>query len=182
LERLFVVEEMALLIPYNFKLILMKYPITLILLFVLLQMSAQETKPLYSISILSPSIGLEKRIQENNSLKFSIGNSIGYGSTNGLQSKLFMLRGEYRHYYNLEKRRDEGRLSTHYSGNYIGLFAEPSFVFVKGEEATHLYAGGVWGIQRNYNSHIHLDLSVNAGIGQNGFETKAGLRLGFWLK
>ena len=173
---------MALLIPYNFKLILMKYPITLILLFVLLQLSAQETKPLYSISILSPSIGLEKRIQENNSLKFSIGNSIGYGSTNGLQSKLFMLRGEYRHYYNLEKRRDEGRLSTHYSGNYIGLFAEPSFVFVKGEEATHLYAGGVWGIQRNYNSHIHLDLSVNAGIGQNGFETKAGLRLGFWLK
>jgi hypothetical protein len=160
----------------------MKFPIFSLLLLVTICASAQETKPLYSISILSPSIGLEKSIQENNSLKLSIGNSIGYGSTNGLQSKLFMLRGEYRHYYNLEKRRDAGRLSTNYSGNYIGLFAEPSFVFAKGEEATTMYAGGVWGIQRNYNSHFHLDLSLNAGIGQNGFETKAGLRLGFWLK
>ena len=160
----------------------MKYPIALILLFVVLQLSAQETKPLYSLSVLSPTLGLEKSMGTNQSFTFSIGNSIGYGSTNGLKSKLFMLRGEYRHYYNLEKRRDEGRLSTNYSGNYIGLFAEPSFIFVKGEEATNLYAGGVWGIQRNYTSHFHLDLSVNAGIGQNGFETKAGLRLGFWLK
>jgi hypothetical protein len=160
----------------------MKFYLTIILLQVALQVSAQERKPLYSISILSPSIGLEKRIQENNSLKFSIGNSIGFSSSNGMQTKLFFLRGEYRHYYNLLKRRDEGRLSTHYSGNYIGLFAEPSFNFSKGEESTNLYAGGVWGIQRNYNSHFHLDLSLNAGIGQNGFETKAGLRLGFWLK
>lgn len=160
----------------------MKFSIFSLLLLVTICASAQETKPLYSISILSPSIGLEKRIQENNSLKFSIGNSIGYGSTNGLQSKSFMLRGEFRHYYNLEKRRDEGRLSAHYSGNYIGLFAEPSFVFMEREEATNMYAGGVWGIQRNYNSHFHLDLSLNAGIGQNGFETKAGLRLGFWIK
>ena len=98
------------------------------------------------------------------------------------QTKVFSFIGEYRHYYNLPKRRDEGRLSTNYSGNYFGLFAEPSFVFVKGQEATNLYSGGVWGIQRNYNSHVHLDLSIQAGIGQNGFETKAGLRLGFWVK
>ncbi len=182
MERLFAGEEMALLIPYIFNLQTMKFLIPFILLLVTLQIRGQETKPLYSISILTPSIAIEKKIQENNSLKFSIGNSIGYGSTNGIQSKLWMLRGEYRHYYNLEKRRDEGRLSTPSSGNYIGLFAEPSFVFLKGEEATNLFAGGVWGIQRNYSSHIHLDFSLNAGIGQNGFESKAGLRLGFWLK
>jgi hypothetical protein len=78
----------------------MKYPIALILLFVVLQLSAQETKPLYSLSVLSPTLGLEKSMGTNQSFTFSIGNSIGYGSTNGLQSKLFMLRGEYRHYYN----------------------------------------------------------------------------------
>ena len=160
----------------------MKYTIALILLLVSLKANSQETKPLYSLSILSPTLGLEKSIKENQSLKFSLGSSIGYGSKNGFQNKLLLLRGEYRHYYNLEKRRDEGRLSTNYSGNYIGLFAEPSFIFEKGEEATNMYAGGVWGIQRNYNSHFHLDLSLNAGIGQNGFETKAGLRLGLWLK
>lgn len=160
----------------------MKFYSTLILLLIALQVIAQERKPLYSFSLLSPSLGVEKRLQENNSIKFSLGNSIGYTSSNGLQTKLFFLRGEYRHYYNLPKRRDEGRLSTNYSGNYIGLFAEPSFVFAKGQEATNLYSGGVWGIQRNYNSHFHLDLSLNAGIGSNGFETKAGLRLGFWLK
>lgn len=160
----------------------MKYPIALIILLFTWQASAQESKPVYSISILSPALGVEKNLGTNQSLKFSIGNSIGYGSKNGFQNKLFLLRGEYRHYYNLEKRRDEGRLSTTYSGNYVGLFAEPSFIFAKGEEVTNLYAGGVWGIQRNYSSHFHLDLSVNAGIGQNGFETKAGLRLGFWLK
>ena len=130
---------------------------------------------------MSPALGLEKSIKANKSLKISIGNLIGYSSKNGLQNKSFILRGEYRQYYNLEKRRDEGRLSSHYSGNYIGLFAEPSFIFAKGEEATNMYAGGVWGIQRNYNSHFHLDLSLNAGIGQNGFETKAGIRLGIWL-
>jgi hypothetical protein len=160
----------------------MKFTISLILLLVALQASAQEIKPVYSLSILSPTLGVEKSLRANQSLKFSIGNSIGYGSKNGFQNKLFLLRGEYRHYYNLEKRRDEGRLSTTYSGNYVGLFAEPSFIFAKGEESTNLYAGGVWGIQRNYTSHFHLDLSINAGIGQNGFETKAGLRLGFWLK
>lgn len=160
----------------------MKYLLLLLLFSATLQVSAQEAKPLYSFSLISPAIGIEKRLQENNSLKFSAGNLIGYGTTNGFQNKSFFLRGEFRHYYNLEKRRDEGRLSTNYSGNYIGLFAEPSFVFKKGEEASSMYAGGVWGIQRNYNSHFHLDLSVNAGIGQNGFESKAGLRIGFWLK
>lgn len=160
----------------------MKYTISLMLLLVTLQLNAQETKPLYSISLLSPSMGLEKSIQENNSFKFSIGNSFGYGSTTGFQSKLVMLKGEYRHYYNLDKRRDEGRLSTAYTGNYIGLFVEPSFVLAKGEEATNWYAGGIWGIQRNYSSHLHLDVSLHAGMGQNGFESKAALRLGFWLK
>ena len=160
----------------------MKFYSSLILLFVALQVSAQELKPLYSFSILTPSFGVEKRLQENNSLKFSVGTLTGYGNKDGFQAKEFSLRGEYRHYYNLPKRRDEGRLSTNYSGNYVGLFAEPSFVFVKEQEATNLYSGGVWGIQRNYNSHVHLDLSIQAGIGQNGFETKAGLRLGFWVK
>ena len=160
----------------------MKFYSSLILLFVALQVSAQELKPLYSFSILTPSFGVEKRLQENNSLKFSLGTLTGYGNKDGFQAKEFSLRGEYRHYYNLPKRRDEGRLSTNYSGNYVGLFAEPSFVFVKEQEATNLYSGGVWGIQRNYNSHVHLDLSIQAGIGQNGFETKAGLRLGFWVK
>ena len=160
----------------------MKFYSSLILLFVALQVSAQELKPLYSFSILSPSLGVEKRLHENNSLKFSLGTLTGYGNKDGFQAKEFSLRGEYRHYYNLPKRRDEGRLSTNYSGNYVGLFAEPSFVFVKGQEATNLYSGGVWGIQRNYNSHVHFDLSIQAGIGQNGFETKAGLRLGFWVK
>ena len=160
----------------------MKKIIALLLFLASLHVKAQETKPLYTGSLLSPSIGAEKRIEENSSLKFSLGSLTGYGSRDGFQTKTMELRGEYRHYYHQEKRRDEGRLSTNYSGNYIGLFAEPSFVFVKGEEATHLYAGGVWGIQRNYNSHFHLDLSLNAGIGQNGFETKGGLRLGFWLK
>jgi len=160
----------------------MKFYSSLILLFLALQVSAQELKPLYSFSILTPSFGVEKRLQENNSLKFSLGTLTGYGNKDGFQTKVFSFRGEYRHYYNLPKRRDEGRLSTNYSGNYVGLFAEPSFVFIKGQEATNLYSGGVWGIQRNYNSHVHLDLSIQAGIGQNGFETKAGLRLGFWVK
>lgn len=160
----------------------MKYLLFLLLISATLSLTAQETKPIYSFSLISPSIGLEKRLQENNSLKFSIGSLSGYGNKTGFQTKSFSIRGEYRHYYNVEKRRDEGRLSTNYSGNYIGLFAEPSIVFKKGEEATSMYAGGVWGIQRNFNSHFHLDLSLNAGIGQNGFESKAGLRIGFWLK
>ena len=160
----------------------MKFPIVLILLLVALQVNAQETKPLYSLSIVSPTLGVEKSIKANKSFKISIGNLIGYSSKNGLQNKSFLLRGEYRQYYNLEKRRDEGRLSSDYSGNYIGIFAEPSFIFAKGEEATNMYAGGVWGMHRNYTSHFHLDLSLNAGIGRNGFETKAGLRVGFWLK
>jgi hypothetical protein len=160
----------------------MKYVLFLLLFSATLQVSAQEAKPLYSFSLISPAIGIEKGLQENNSLKFSVGSISGYGNKEGFQTKSAFIRGEYRHYYNLPKRRDEGRLSTNYSGNYVGLFAEPSFVFKKGEEASTMYAGGVWGIQRNYNSHFLLDLSLIAGIGQNGFESKAGLRIGFWLK
>ncbi len=69
----------------------MKYAITLMLFLVTIQANSQETKPLYTFSILSPSIGIEKSMQENNSLKFSLNALSGYGNTSGFPNQIHFL-------------------------------------------------------------------------------------------
>jgi hypothetical protein len=58
------------------------------------------------------------------------------------------------------------------SGNYISISAGyifDSFTdnvdFGTTEQSSSFYVGPVWGIQRNYKSGIHLNLSLGPGIG-----------------
>jgi hypothetical protein len=80
------------------------------------------------------------------------------------------------------------------SGNYVGLRGGYNFRAIAennepGTPSTEeaFYLGGVWGIQRNYKSGIHLGFSLGAGFatGRNqnlGFTGLGSFELGFVIK
>lgn len=181
------------------KTIIMKKTYLLIFVFASVYMSAQDRIPVdlaetqITLSILSPSLALEKSITDNQSLHFSariqgISNfDDDIDETNyGIAPEL---RAEFRNYYPRKKVKKELRPN---SGNYIGLVAGYTLNTIaddfdnneKFDEESSFFMGPVWGIQRNYKSGIHLGLSLGAGFrtGSNtsfGFAGVGSFNLGF---
>ncbi len=151
------------------------------------QDEASTTKTVTNISILSPAITHEMAIGRNQTIFIAgelnlisrfeeIGNSNPktYNSYYGLAPQAAV---DFRNYYNFGKRLGKGKNINNNSGNYIALRGEYKFAPVVNKEQfpTHnngLALGGVWGIQRVYNSGIYLGLSLGAGFlfGSNKFE------------
>lgn len=103
------------------------------------------------------------------------------------------LNGSLRNYYPRKKVKKELGLS---SGNYVAAVVGYTFGAISewNEDmdpenlANSGYLGGVWGIQRNYKSGIHLGLSFGGGVsmGKNidnfRFAPLGGFELGFVIK
>lgn len=97
----------------------------------------------------------------------------------------------YRNYYNMEKRVKKGKRTAKNSANYFGGMAIYNFSALttsmneKGDASNFFYIGPMWGIQRNYKSHISLGLYFTMGLAQKRFGTviEGGFEFtfGFWL-
>ena len=151
------------------------------------QDEASTTKSVTNISILSPAITHEIAVGRNQTIFFAGGlNGISrfeeIGNTNpktfnsyyGLSPKV---SADFRNYYNFGKRLGKGKNINNNSGNYLALRAEYEFAPIVNKEQFTTYnrgfaLGGVWGIQRIYNSGIYLGLSLGAGFlfGNTKFE------------
>jgi hypothetical protein len=163
-----------------------------------LQDDASTTKSVTNLSIFSPAITHEIAVGKRQTIFLSgeleiiaryERNSMNnqYKSYYGLQPQL---TADFRHYYNFEKRLTKGKNINNNSGNYLALRTMYTFDPVVNKDQFTSYnngliLGGVWGIQRVYNSGIYLGLSLGAGIlfGTQKFET-AGVgkfQLGFNL-
>ena len=152
------------------------------------QDEASTTKSVTSISILSPAITHEIAIGRNQTIflagelngvaryeEIGSSNPKAYNSYYGLTPRVM---ADFRNYYNFGKRLGKGKNINDNSGNYLALRAEYKFSPVVNKEQFPTYnngvaLGGVWGIQRVYNSGIYLGLSLGAGFlfGNNKFET-----------
>jgi hypothetical protein len=142
-----------------------------------------------NLNILDPSISVEKKINPNQSFTLGFGLT-GLPDDDGTSLNPY-LRGSYRNYYPRKKVKKALRPN---SGNYIGLIAGYNFDaiadnidFGTTRLSNSFFMGPVWGIQRNYQSGIHLGLSLGGGfgIGQHSdfFFTGVGsFQLGFVIK
>lgn len=78
--------------------------------------------------------------------------------------------GEFRHYYNLDKRLEKGKRVDKNSGNFLApvvIVYGPTLLKSDGLEAVDFggVIGGVWGIQRNYGKTFNFQLSIGPGVG-----------------
>lgn len=153
------------------------------------------------LNILSPGISYELGLSERLSLHTSAGISFYWGDNdyrgsdpeNYYQSLNPFINATLRNYY--PRKRVKKELDFN-SGNYIGAIG--GYVFDAITEwnrtddtqsfANSGFIGGVWGIQRNYKSGVHLGLSFGGGLslGQNfdnaTFIPVGGFEFGFALK
>ncbi|MCZ6900124.1 MAG: hypothetical protein O7F74_07785 [Bacteroidetes bacterium] len=129
-----------------------------------------------NINILNPSVSFEKRLSDKQSLTASTGFIITAQYEPDLFGEDFLgislnpfLRGSFRNYY--PRKRVNKELKPN-SGNYVGLLTGYIFGAVSDNldfgttnQSNSFYIGPVWGIQRNYQSGIHLGLSLGFGFG-----------------
>lgn len=122
-----------------------------------------------SIGLLEPSVLAEFKIGEKQSFVTTGGITFGAASDN-----LYVfpfLRGSLRHYYD-RKRVKKSNLRTN-SGNFVTLQGGYYFGALSDVTTTldqYYFFGPAWGLQRNYNSGIHLSFSLGLGYG-NGQNT-----------
>jgi hypothetical protein len=170
---------------------------TLLFSFSLILVNAQDRIPAdlsdlqFNINILEPSLSVEKRLSDKQSLTFAAGltqvtgedinDDFAYGISPSISAS-------FRNYYPRKKVKKELRPN---SGNYIGLVAGYRFSTIADnldignfESEDAFFMGPVWGIQRNYKSGIHLGLSLGGGFqtGKNtdfSFSGVGSFELGF---
>lgn len=140
--------------------------------------NAQERIPVslsntqFNINVLDPSVSFEKSINDNQSFTAGVGITLlgDFEEDEGTLSVNPFIRGSYRNYY--PRKRVKKELQPN-SGNFIGILTGYNFNAIADntENGTNnrlsnsYYLGPVWGIQRNYQSGIHLGLSIGGGFG-----------------
>ena len=146
-----------------------------------------------NLNILEPSFSFEKKVSDNQSFTMAAGITMltdldSEYETDFLYSVNPFIEGSFQHYY---KRKWVNEQLKSNSGNYIGVSAGYYFDSVADnsdfgttEQSNSFFVGPVWGIQRNYNSGIHLKLSLGLGIGfgeksEVFFTSAGGFEFGF---
>ena len=152
------------------------------------QDEATTTKSVTNISILSPAITHEMAVGRNQTIFMSgelngIARYEEIGNTNPRTVNSYYglapsVTADFRNYYNFNKRLGKGKNINNNSGNYLALRTEYRFAPVVNKDQFSTYnggfvLGGVWGIQRVYNSGIYLGLSLGGGFlfGDKKFDT-----------
>lgn len=141
-------------------------------------LQAQETpsvvKNQYKINALVPGFVYEHGFDTKNTLYSELSTGFGYKNNSYYGGAFYLyptLTAQYRHYYNLERRNDKGKVTTHNSGGYFGFSADYFFqsISVSKNSYSHtipsLTAGPVWGFERTYKRKFNIGL--NLGVGAN---------------
>lgn len=155
----------------------MKKLLFLLLSFVAISsIQAQETpsveKNQFKINVLLPGFVYEHGLSEKNTLYSEL--SSGYGYTSNVFGETFTfypyIHEQFRHYYNLEKRANKGKVTSHNSGGFVAMAAFYNFRSISTnkdflETNSSITLAPVWGFQRTYKGNFNLDL--NMGLGYN---------------
>jgi hypothetical protein len=129
------------------------------------------TVDLFKVNILNPGITYEKSLSKNTTLCLDA--NLSFGVAIHENHTIFLtvpyLRGQYRYYYNLDKRISKGKDVSRNSGGFIALntsyYLSPigNDTYISNYDGFTL--GGVWGFQKTYKSGFNL--GATAGLGNN---------------
>jgi hypothetical protein len=125
----------------------------------------------FKINILTPGFAFEHGFDSKNTLYSELSIGIGYRYSSGYGGTTYfvpILREEFRHYYNLEKRAAKDKVTSHNSGGYVGLHSAYYFESINtnkqyGPTVPSLVVGPVWGFQRTYKRKFNLGLNLGVG-------------------
>jgi hypothetical protein len=135
------------------------------------QDSYSVNKSLFKINILAPGFTYERGVSKNSTVCLDANLSLGFVIRRNETSFPVtpFLRGQYRYYYNLDRRILKGKDVSNNSGNFVGLSTSHYFNPLGSKNYVSNYdgvtVGGIWGFQKTYKSN--LNLSANAGLGYN---------------
>jgi hypothetical protein len=193
--------------------------ITLVLLITGIHCTAQysevsdDVTDITRVNLISPGLGYEKRIGKYQTLYLqgflSLSGGIGYSSSQGFLSHFYVdptLSLEYRYFYNFRSRQERGKRVDMNSSNYLSPFIRTAFSKrdyvdemgnIDSKRKAINAVGVTWGLQRNFNSRLCVDVNIGAGYifggdnyvndgelftQRNGqFYIPTRMTLGFWL-
>ena len=125
----------------------------------------------FNINILDPSMTFEKSINDNQSFTAGVGITVlgEFEEDEETFSVNPFVSASYRNYYPRKRVKKDLRPN---SGNYIGILtgyrfksiADNAEYVISDRLENSYYLGPVWGFQRNYQSGIHLGLSLGGGF------------------
>ncbi|MBY0479503.1 MAG: DUF3575 domain-containing protein [Chitinophagaceae bacterium] len=179
----------------------MKYTSILLLVFLTLQVNAQNeklTKNVLSVTFLDPGIAFETSLSNHFTAKFRTGITGTFQRNYVVPNQQYavfvrsFISASGRYYYNFKKRTEKGKNTDRNSANYIavlGIYGFSSFTendpIYLIESTRQINAGVVWGMQRNYKNRFSLDLNLGVGyLGTpvtNNFGLMGEFTLGIWL-
>ncbi len=161
----------------------MKYIFTLLLLFIIFHSNSQDkkiTEPVLTGTFLSPGLTYEIPVGKLTTIKFRAAMEAGFSYASGIIvgprysfSFIPTLTGEYRYYYNIEKRMKANKNSRYNSANYFAVVAKygTSYTTYHMEDGSTLKnttevtnVGIVWGLQRNYRNRFSLDFNIGPSL------------------
>ena len=131
-------------------------------------------KFMLNVHAFEPALNFQYGVSKNLSLVFQGGLTGGllFAYNNGMPSFYYYLSpkalGEFRFYYNLNKRAQKGKMTSRHSGNFIALHAHYIFrpllknfsEFYPGR----LVAGPVWGIQRTTQKGFNFNFYTGPAV------------------
>lgn len=151
------------------------------------------TQSQWSATFLLPGVEYETSVADNSTISLRLGTGVGYaaGMFRETEFGIYLnIRGQYRYFYNFQKRLEKEKDISNNSGNYLALHSalfngKPIIGELETAAKISGLIGPVWGIQRVYNSGFKLNLFLGAGygfndIGGSGFSPILGFSLG-WL-
>ncbi|NIM16122.1 MAG: hypothetical protein GTO45_29315 [Candidatus Aminicenantes bacterium] len=156
--------------------------ITLILLTCSLSLVAQEKEnknTVFKLSLIPLGGGVEFRLKDSFTLlgQVGVGMSIEVKENDSRVIFPFYASISSRYYYNLNKRKAQGKKVDKFAANYVGVILMS--VFKSSTVERRFSIGPVWGLQRNIGKKGYFDLNFGFLVNFMEDETKFGGQLGF---
>ncbi len=148
----------------------MKYSITIFLLVFHFLINAQTTHNVeghqFKINIINPGLEYEIGIAQNQTLDFGAG--LQFGANSAGYAFIPALNGQYRYYYNFERRLSKNKRVNGNSANYVAVsgtfFLEEVIIGnLDSGDGYFGFAGPVYGFQRTYPKGFNFNLEFGVG-------------------
>ncbi|MBW4361842.1 hypothetical protein [Flavobacterium taihuense] len=147
----------------------------------------------FKINMLLPGFVYEHGFSNKNTLYSELSFGVGYRDSgfNGSSWSFYpSITEQFRHYYNLEKRTNKGKVTTNNSGSFVALHADYRFRAISSNEShipteSSFTIAPVWGFERTYKRNFNLALytgvgyNINSDLNDGGFVPVLNFSLGW---
>ncbi|MGO4821795.1 MULTISPECIES: hypothetical protein [unclassified Flavobacterium] len=144
------------------------------------QEAVTVAKNQFKINVLVPGVVYEHGFDDKNTLYSELSMGLGYRS-NSFAGDTWdfypTINEQFRHYYNLEKRANKGKVTAHNSGGYVAMTAAYYFESTTTNEAFYntipsFTLGPVWGFERTYKRNFNLGLNMGVGYNMDKYDNE----------